>query len=291
MDPLTTSYPELTPCQFASNGPIDAIDLDGLERLWYVKKFEYEGKWYDVTSAISNGVINTVNLVPELWNSTVNAYESIERGTVIEDTRNDFKRMREGAKQGARYLYNASFTDLATNPEILEIATSFYMSSRIPLPKAKGAKGNLLKPATTRTSEGVGGSRDVNPLRGDKNCAGCTVAGDASLKGRPASALNHGITSVRDFFNWFGGLQGVTAHTSTQSIINVMSKMKDGATGVIFGDRGAGKVGHFFNVTKRNGVVQFVDFQKRVGERVLNPKTLMKDEKFKQLIFKSTTED
>jgi len=28
---LTSSYPELTPYQFASNTPIQAIDLDGLE--------------------------------------------------------------------------------------------------------------------------------------------------------------------------------------------------------------------------------------------------------------------
>lgn len=31
VDPLTYSYPELTPYQFASNRPIEAIDLDGLE--------------------------------------------------------------------------------------------------------------------------------------------------------------------------------------------------------------------------------------------------------------------
>lgn len=31
VDPLTKSYPELTPYQFASNRPIEAIDLDGLE--------------------------------------------------------------------------------------------------------------------------------------------------------------------------------------------------------------------------------------------------------------------
>jgi RHS repeat-associated protein len=31
VDPLTKSYPELTPYQFASNRPVDGIDLDGLE--------------------------------------------------------------------------------------------------------------------------------------------------------------------------------------------------------------------------------------------------------------------
>ena len=34
MDPLTKSYPELTPYQFASNTPIQAIDLDGLEAFY-----------------------------------------------------------------------------------------------------------------------------------------------------------------------------------------------------------------------------------------------------------------
>jgi RHS repeat-associated protein len=35
VDPLTSSYPELTPYQFASNRPIDGIDLDGLEYIAY----------------------------------------------------------------------------------------------------------------------------------------------------------------------------------------------------------------------------------------------------------------
>lgn len=33
MDPISKDFPELTPYQFASNTPIQAIDLDGLERL------------------------------------------------------------------------------------------------------------------------------------------------------------------------------------------------------------------------------------------------------------------
>ncbi|MFY0598990.1 MAG: hypothetical protein JXR03_04925 [Cyclobacteriaceae bacterium] len=41
VDPLTGSYPMLTPYQFASNRPIDGIDLDGLEYLRYsVLSFE-----------------------------------------------------------------------------------------------------------------------------------------------------------------------------------------------------------------------------------------------------------
>ena len=35
VDPLTKKFPELTPYQFASNRPIDGVDLDGLEYLAY----------------------------------------------------------------------------------------------------------------------------------------------------------------------------------------------------------------------------------------------------------------
>jgi len=34
VDPLTGQYPELTPYQFASNSPVQNIDLDGLEGNW-----------------------------------------------------------------------------------------------------------------------------------------------------------------------------------------------------------------------------------------------------------------
>lgn len=45
VDPLTKSYPELTPYQFASNTPIQAIDLDGEESKIYLISFnEKTGK-------------------------------------------------------------------------------------------------------------------------------------------------------------------------------------------------------------------------------------------------------
>jgi hypothetical protein len=38
VDPLTPEYPELTPYQFASNRPIDGVDLDGLEAYLVIMK-------------------------------------------------------------------------------------------------------------------------------------------------------------------------------------------------------------------------------------------------------------
>jgi RHS repeat-associated protein len=54
VDPLTKKFPELTPYQFASNTPIQAIDLDGLEA------FYIHGTWSDYST------------YPELTKATVN---------------------------------------------------------------------------------------------------------------------------------------------------------------------------------------------------------------------------
>jgi RHS repeat-associated protein len=51
IDPLTKSYPELTPYQFASNTPIQAVDLDGLEML-HVQLLQ--------TKQLGNTIVNTV---------------------------------------------------------------------------------------------------------------------------------------------------------------------------------------------------------------------------------------
>jgi RHS repeat-associated protein len=55
-DPLTKKYPMLTPYQFASNTPIQAIDLDGLEA------FYVHGTWSD-PSTFSRLSISTVNQI------------------------------------------------------------------------------------------------------------------------------------------------------------------------------------------------------------------------------------
>ncbi|WP_165806676.1 RHS repeat domain-containing protein [Chitinophaga parva] len=43
IDPLTRSYPMLTPYQYASNGPIENVDLDGLEKYHYTFAFDATG--------------------------------------------------------------------------------------------------------------------------------------------------------------------------------------------------------------------------------------------------------
>jgi hypothetical protein len=47
VDPLTKKYPELTPYQFASNTPIQAIDLDGLEAYYIHGTMSSNKRWVD----------------------------------------------------------------------------------------------------------------------------------------------------------------------------------------------------------------------------------------------------
>ena len=75
VDPITNKYPELTPYQFASNRPIDGIDLDGLE---FFKKdnTNYRMEYYPVANAGSimqaaNNVAKNVGAF--LWNGTLGA--------------------------------------------------------------------------------------------------------------------------------------------------------------------------------------------------------------------------
>ena len=51
IDPLTIKYPELTPFQFASNTPIQAIDLDGLEAFFIHGTTSNSKRWTETFSA------------------------------------------------------------------------------------------------------------------------------------------------------------------------------------------------------------------------------------------------
>jgi len=53
VDPITRQYPELTPYQFASNTPIQAIDLDGLEEYHYTLTLVKEKPVLKLTSVVN----------------------------------------------------------------------------------------------------------------------------------------------------------------------------------------------------------------------------------------------
>jgi RHS repeat-associated protein len=145
VDPLSPKYPELTPYQFASNRPIDGIDLDGLEYVPYIPKFHNSGNrtFSDYVGAFDNGVIDVLNIVPSLWNSGVSTVQSIRRGSYGEDLKRDFKQLGSSLKQTGTQVINEPLKTL-TSPEALEFIVSAYVGAKV-LPSG-GNKGNLLKP-------------------------------------------------------------------------------------------------------------------------------------------------
>jgi hypothetical protein len=96
----------------------------------------------------------------------------------------------------------------------------------------------------------------VNSIGGRMNCVNCTVATDATLAGRPASALGGGPFRLDVLEKRYGGRFGVPGPIS--SVSDALSAAGPGARGIVFGSRGGGEVGHVFNVVNQNGVVRFL---------------------------------
>lgn len=73
LDPITSQYPELTPYQFASNTPIQAADLDGLEADFSkgkMKKREYSSNPFTWFGTFGH------NITASGWNSVVGSTET-----------------------------------------------------------------------------------------------------------------------------------------------------------------------------------------------------------------------
>ncbi len=62
VDPLTKSYPMLTPYQFASNTPIWEVDLDGKKAVIYVWDREWQSKILGAHSAMLGGKATAADL-------------------------------------------------------------------------------------------------------------------------------------------------------------------------------------------------------------------------------------
>ncbi|MFN2555885.1 MAG: toxin glutamine deamidase domain-containing protein [Nitriliruptorales bacterium] len=125
--------------------------------------------------------------------------------------------------------------------------------------------GARLRPSsTTSVDELVAGHsiRDVNPgypSPGRKmNCVNCAVATDATLAGRPASALPGSPTPIAALEEHFGGTFKAVASPSEVSAS--LHEAGPGARGIIFGYRSTG-VGHVFNAVNQRGTVRFLDGQ------------------------------
>ncbi|WP_261387549.1 RHS repeat-associated core domain-containing protein [Chitinophaga pinensis] len=316
VDPLYREYPWNSTYAYAENDVIRSTDLDGAEK--NVRTFSYylsdNKPFVKVTSdnyVQPQGTFNTLSLFgwlglkpqttkERIASGLVSSYNLPENGTLSffefgagvgkeNYARYDYD---IGGKQHTRYFESGNIAAMYEYYRKEDEKAGKILNVAAASANLVGA-GMLAKAELKAAASEVpaGGVFDINFKRGNLNCAGCTIAGDATLKGFPASALKHGKVYTKDFFKQFGGEKGVQSYYTAEGVVNAMSKLEDGATGVVFGYRGSGRdiIGHYFNVTKQHGNVIFLDFQKPVGNWIQNPSTLMTDYKFKQLYFKNTT--
>jgi len=130
VDPLTKSYPMLTPYQFASNTPIRAIDLDGLE----AASFQFEIRGMAGIKAISITSSSTIGLL--VVRNTEGAFSI---SSFITPT------LGGGAGKGFTVGFSGSFYPTVTNPEQLSgLGANLGAFAGIGLPIISGqVEGNV----------------------------------------------------------------------------------------------------------------------------------------------------
>ena len=105
-----------------------------------------------------------------------------------------------------------------------------------------------------------GGGGGVNPTGTTTNCAQCAIALDATLAGRPASALPKAETWPWEVAQEYG--RNFVMTTGPADIRAIAQGWGPGGRGIIFAERAAGDAnGHFFNVVNQNGVILFLEGQ------------------------------
>ena len=113
-------------------------------------------------------------------------------------------------------------------------------------------------PMASQAANEAGSIRSVNLIDGKMNCVNCVVATDATLAGRPASAMPGGPYRINALEKLYGTKFGPPS--SISDISETISNAGPGARGIVFGSRGDA-VGHVFNAINQKGVVRFLDGQ------------------------------
>jgi RHS repeat-associated protein len=182
VDPLTATYPELTPYQFASNTPVQAIDLDGLERL-DMTDVSNTSRTAKITIVKSVNIV-TAGLVTELASLKTGNFSSRFKNTTLY-SRNipqnglpvDFITAKD-YKNGIGYALNVSF-DVKLN----------YISASVGTPS--GPEHSTL----TMAPSGSGFKSNMSFAQGSTN-------NDNTIKINPsfdAFSVNSGISILENY--------------------------------------------------------------------------------------------
>ncbi len=208
-------------------------------------KLVKEGKYADAAGSITGllGEFATGAVATKLG-AVGKTGQALNQGSRVE-------RVVEGASQTVRVADKVDDAAMISNAALHTVELGAHRKS-------------IAKRTATRTvweadyqAERV--ARTANPLGGTENCVNCSIAVDAILAGRPASALLSAPKPLATLEAQFG--KKFVAVASKSEIVKEMMKAGPGARGIIYGDPGLGQVGHVFNVINHKGVVRFIDGQ------------------------------
>lgn len=118
VDPITAKYPELTPYQFASNTPIQAIDLDGLEAFFIHGTTSNNKRWRNKDGSLKDGTKQLLRLTPNKFVNT-----SFEWGGFLNYGNNFFNDI-EDRKRAAKKLVKHIMKNRKEGEDITMIAHS-----------------------------------------------------------------------------------------------------------------------------------------------------------------------
>ena len=190
VDPLSPKYPELTPYQFASNSPIQGIDLDGEELLKKVLDNVKQGKkWAEgkIGPANAEKIAKLIDLplIAVTNKAAKNYYNDIEKLTTVQ--RNEIITNETSTKKqvAAALLYNFANgvgNDVTVIPQnsdfskdyfsgfvVEDIKTSFYDKVNAMNLSVKDLKNGIINSGAKEVNFGIAVSPDH--LNNDKEAA------------------------------------------------------------------------------------------------------------------------
>ena len=197
MDPITKKYPELTPYQFASNRPIDGIDLDGLEH-YSTTDGVYMGKVGDNTKIRILNFESTNTAAVDVYKKFIGLASSPHpvgkkvNSVLMRNSSEAFKYNEENINS----LFKKWGDEYRPQSRNEEYVMSVFMKT------IATAEGNKLKVFIEGTSPG-----------GEKNLINFD---NSTLKIGGRTTIEHGEISLQGGnFSDFGWERGPTIHTHT----------------------------------------------------------------------------
>ena len=186
VDPLIKKYPELTPYQFASNTPIQAVDLDGAESMfgWSIgltpeQTAAAADSWNKHNTKIVNGTASGVKKsVTKFWSSITHPWQTLKNaGSFIEEVALDMstvkvapspnldamaKDFKDNVINGDGFTRSEYFAEIGTDALLAKgLGKAFTVTKGMVLAERIAARTNF----ATAFYEGVGGNvRDVGGI-------------------------------------------------------------------------------------------------------------------------------